>query len=467
MSDELKKLGISDEFIREASILSATQLVSFLPEPNKPVNLAPLRHALFPRKFPKHLFDEINVLSPIFHKLVQKIVSEKTWILNILSPLGEYDDFLKNFLEIARKSTRTPGKELYIFRSDYMENGKNDGILQIELNTISAGFACMSEQLSKVQKANLMKFHGNLKNHYFPADNRSGTKIAEIMSSIVKSENPYSRVLFVVSSSEKNEVDQRLLEWKLLELDVYVDRMTLKQISEKLMIDSITKKLVSKENHDIIYSLVYFREGYSPEAYPTEVEWNTRLMIENADCFVSPSTMTQLAGTKKIQQMWCEPTDLTKFLSPSEIAQLRRVFAVQLDPSVDQSDALENIDDWILKPQREGGGWNFYGQDMKKKLLESDHDELRQYILMKKIRPPSSQAIVASHNQITGNLKIDVIKEAVGEIGIFSIYCPAILKEGISIGHMIRTKNINTNEGGVNSGYGYLDTADLYTSETL
>ena len=43
----------------------------------------------------------------------------------------------------------------------------------------------------------------------------------------------------------------------------------------------------------------------------------------------------------------------------------------------------------MLKPQREGGGNNYWGQEMVEKLEELEQDPARgRFILMKKITPP-------------------------------------------------------------------------------
>lgn len=49
-------------------------------------------------------------------------------------------------------------------------------------------------------------------------------------------------------------------------------------------------------------------------------------------------------------------------------------------------DAAKNPDRYVLKPQREGGGNNLYGQQLKERL--DNRDGLSAYILMQRIRPP-------------------------------------------------------------------------------
>ena len=50
---------------------------------------------------------------------------------------------------------------------------------------------------------------------------------------------------------------------------------------------------------------------------------------------------------------------------------------------------IDHLDQYVLKPQREGGGNNLWDQEMKEKLLSLAEDPARaQFILMQKITPP-------------------------------------------------------------------------------
>lgn len=60
-------------------------------------------------------------------------------------------------------------------------------------------------------------------------------------------------------------------------------------------------------------------------------------------------------------------------------------------------DALENPDAYVLKPQREGGGNNYYGAELRTKLSELVADESGEreaFVLMKRIRPFTFNALL-------------------------------------------------------------------------
>lgn len=48
-------------------------------------------------------------------------------------------------------------------------------------------------------------------------------------------------------------------------------------------------------------SVVYFRAGYTPADFPTEQEWEARLMVERSAAVKCPTLGYQLAGTKKVR----------------------------------------------------------------------------------------------------------------------------------------------------------------------
>ena len=57
-------------------------------------------------------------------------------------------------------------------------------------------------------------------------------------------------------------------------------------------------------------------------------------------------------------------------------------------------DAIQHSENYVLKPQREGGGNNLYGQQLKERLRRQE-EGLSAYILMQRIRPPIHQYVIA------------------------------------------------------------------------
>ena len=143
-------------------------------------------------------------------------------------------------------------------------------------------------------------------------------------------------------------------------------------------------------------SLVYFRSGYSPANYPTDAEWNARLVMEKSNAIKCPWIGLQLANTKKVQQILTQPGTVEKHFSGDldKIHRVRNTFAAiwGLEHDDDETrslieDAKKNPHRYVLKPQLEGGGGNFYGEEIITKLQTFSKDELAAHILMQKIQP--------------------------------------------------------------------------------
>ena len=107
-------------------------------------------------------------------------------------------------------------------------------------------------------------------------------------------------VLCIVQPHENNIADQRLTEYTLWhEYGVRVVRRSLAELSTCATLNSSGTMFVDGSP----VAVAYFRAGFCPTEYPTELEWDARQMIEASDAIKSPSAAWQLAGTKKIQQV--------------------------------------------------------------------------------------------------------------------------------------------------------------------
>ena len=116
-----------------------------------------------------------------------------------------------------------------------------------------------------------------------------------------------------------------------------------------------------------------------------------------------------------------------------------------------------------MKPQREGGGNNVYGDDIKP-FLENirDSDERNAYILMDRIHPP----VTKNYMVRPGADPMSV--EVISELGIFGYVIGDNDKiiTNKQVGHMLRTKLSYVNEGGVAAGLGALDSVYLVDADS-
>ena len=114
------------------------------------------------------------------------------------------------------------------------------------------------------------------------------------------SENAEKCVVFVVQEDETN-TDQRLLEYELFRTyGIPVMRRSLTNLSksaEVIITEDVPKLFLTIGTKEVC--VVYFRDGYSPSAYPTEAEWGVRELIESSYAIKCPTIPTSWWGQKK------------------------------------------------------------------------------------------------------------------------------------------------------------------------
>lgn len=138
---------------------------------------------------------------------------------------------------------------------------------------------------------------------------------------------------------------------------------------------------------------------YTPADYPGPLEWDGRVLIERSMAIKCPCISYHLAGTKKVQEALSRPGVLERFVpSTADAVLLRSCFAGlfgleegNVEGALAVKMALERPQEFVLKPQREGGGNNLYGEEMVQALRTMTPDQLAAYILMEKIKPPEQR----------------------------------------------------------------------------
>uniref|UniRef100_A0A7S3MZZ4 Glutathione synthase n=1 Tax=Strombidium inclinatum TaxID=197538 RepID=A0A7S3MZZ4_9SPIT len=150
----------------------------------------------------------------------------------------------------------------------------------------------------------------------------------------------------------------------------------------------------------------------------------------------------------------------------------------ETDPDVQAivQKAIDNPTSYVVKPQKEGGGNNFYDDDAKALLekfraVDTSEDEkqrMKQYMIMERIYPPFIKAWMLRDGDLF-DLK------SLSEIGLYSSIfvdtgkidqVPAKMLCDDKMGTLMRTKGSHSNEGGVNTGFSVIDHPILYIEET-
>ncbi|CAH9073964.1 unnamed protein product [Cuscuta epithymum] len=428
------------------------------------VGLVQAPFSLLPTSFPESHWKQACEVAPIFNELVDRVSQDGEFLQESLSRTKKVDDFTSRLLDIHSKMLEMNKKEeicLGLHRSDYMLDEQTKLLLQIELNTISSSFPGLSCLVTELHRSLIQQ---NRQDLALDPDripqNSAVIKFAEALSKAWNEyNNPRAVVMFVVQTEERNMYDQHWISLVLKERhQLTTIRKTLAEIDAlgELLPDGTL--VVDGQ----VIAVVYFRAGYAPSDYQSESEWRARHLIEQSRAIKCPSISYHLAGTKKVQQELAKPNVLERFLdSEDDISKVRKCFAGlwSLDESDVIKDAIQRPELYVMKPQREGGGNNIYGDDVKESLLKLEKEgsgNEAAYILMQRIFPTLSKAILMRDG-------IPHKEQVVSELGIYGAYLRNKTKVIINeqSGYLMRTKVSSSNEGGVASGFAVLDSIYL------
>jgi len=226
-------------------------------------------------------------------------------------------------------------------------------------------------------------------------------------------------------------------------------------------------------NQVVEISTVYFRAGYTPTDYPTQVQFSTRLLLERSCAIKCPTIQLQLAGGKKVQQVLAKPGVLESFLldrarwdgpniTKTDVALLRDswmgMWGLDEDGDGGVNKARSVAEKLVLKPQREGGGNNVYKSSIPGFLDTLPLVEREAWIAMELIETPKgvNNYLVRAGSGSQGAIKT----ETISELGIFgwALFGPGAKEvKHEEAGWLVRTKGTNSDEGGVATGFSVLD----------
>ncbi|KAJ2099925.1 Glutathione synthetase [Coemansia sp. S100] len=397
--------------------------------------LVPAPVALAPSPIPRSEFDKVVALQPVFNQLFDRVARDHDFLTSTLESLGSADEFtlriLAMYIQQRVLGVWKPGV-VGIHRSDYLihapENEPDASPLakQVEFNTIASSFASLSSivgdfhrhMLAKTEYKDLLQA-GNITKDQLPA-NESLTSIADGLAVGFKLYgNTSAVVVMVVQPNERNIYDQRWVERRLWEEhQIHVVRLTFGDIIDKCVIGDDNRLFMGDKE----VAVAYYRSGYAPTDLPSEKEWDGRWLVESSRTIPVPSLAYHLAGCKKIQQVLAQPGVVERYVDDQQAAELVRECFVGLYPLDNTSEgqqaydlAMANPSNYVVKPQREGGGYNTYGDDIPKLLSSLSDEERKGYILMDLIRAPGFKNVLLRNGQL-------VASEVVSELGIYGVW---------------------------------------------
>jgi len=423
---------------------------------------------LFPTPFPRDEYSKAIELQPILNELMHKVAHDYDFLKEALKHTVKVDEFTgrlwKIYETIMSEGGPSQDVDVGLFRSDYFYCCGNKRIKQVEFNTIASSFGCTTSKLVEAHKY-VVAEAGHREILKDIPENGALEGLAGAMVEAWRIYNkPKSVIMFLIEDVTYNICDQKFHEFEIRRQcpDVFVIRKTLTEIADRGVMKE--DKSLWIDGHEV--AVIYMRCGYHPDQYPTEREWDARLMMERSIAIKSPSIHYHLAGTKKVQQELAKPGQVEKFLGDkAKIESVRDIFtglySLDHDEAGDQSfaAAMATPSKYVLKPQREGGGNNVYGDDIKP-FLENikDSEERNAYILMDRIQPP-----VTTNYMVRPDGQPAKLVDVISELGIFG-YVIGDKEKIITnkyVGQMLRTKLSHVDEGGVAAGLGALDSVYL------
>ncbi|XP_065571867.1 glutathione synthetase-like isoform X2 [Artemia franciscana] len=412
--------------------------------------------AMLPSPFPRDLFEKACRLQPLINELMFSVAINDEFLLKTLERLVDVDPFLARLLRIYRTVlSEGVGQDIFLglIRSDYMIEKSQNGeykLSMVEVNTIAAGFGWMGPVSGMIHKFVLSELDADEHIPKLPVNNALEAITDGMHEAWMHYQSSYkapsSVIMIIVEDVSYNICDQRFHEFELAKKNpkVRTIRRTLTQVGEQGWLDNSDSKSRLKIGETEV-AVIYFRCGYAPEQYPTEKEWEARLLIERSLAIKCPSIRCHLAGSKKIQQILSKEGMIDTFLQSqtedkesNEKSKKRKddilalcdtftgLYSLDLDEEGDRNAAMGIANPllYVLKPQREGGGNNIYGEDVAKELTKLGRTKEREsFILMKLIKPP----IIDNFINRPGHGDQIRLEPTICELGIFGAY----------IGHII------------------------------
>ncbi|EDS33759.1 glutathione synthetase [Culex quinquefasciatus] len=436
---------------------------------------------LTPSSFPRKEFEKAVALQTTLNELMHSVAHDEEFLRDTLKYTIKVDAFTGSLFEIYEtvlKEGISQPISLGLLRSDLMLETKCENSCQVqcsrakpyccwkqvEINCIASGFGHLGPA-SRVVQSYILKELGQMNKLENLPENRALSGLCDAMVEAWKiQDHPKAVILFVIEDVTYNICDQRFHEFYIRETYPFVQviRRTLTQIFNGGKLGPDGELLIDGQE----VTVIYFRAGYEPGHYYGPNEWSARLLMERSKAIKCPSIQYHLAGTKKVQQALAKPGILKRFIADDhKIDTIKEIFTglYPLDKNEEGDEAvrraLENPERYVLKPQREGGGNNVYGEDIPGALEKMNDDERSAWILMERIFPPLSKGYMVRPG---GKMPPEIVN-LVSELGIFGAIIGT--KDNVvynkQVGHMLRTKLSSANEGGVAAGLGALDSPYL------
>jgi len=437
---KIASLAIDHAKAQGLLMLSATQQLDHVP------------FALAPSPFNATAFQQAQQLAPDFSRLMVAVANTPDFLNEILAKLGTADPFSQQlgqlYQQVYQQEHVSQPISLGIWRSDYLLD-QTERLCQVEINLIASAFPAFASRISQLHRLLYPQLSDQLPQNL---------ALEQTSAAFYQAWQAYGQenavICFVQQAEERNRFDQLALASNLWQN--FGIRCIFKQFTELANEVQLKQERLYLNNNTEI-ALLYFRAGYIPTDFKNPAIWALRLLLEQSAAIKCPSLPYQLAGMKIVQQQLSQAQILTNFIPDSTTRQrLQACFMPFLSLDQDISPALAQPQHYVLKPQREGGGHNLYGQDWLKALKTMSNKEKQAWVLMRLINSKTQQNKLVLQGQVSDNVAV------ISELGIYQ----TCLSDGKNYqhhnsGHLLRTKFAHHQEGGIAAGFAALDSPQL------
>ncbi|KAH0482142.1 MAG: uncharacterized protein KVP18_000260 [Porospora cf. gigantea A] len=348
----------------------------------------------------------------------------------MVAPAAKSDPFLQRLLRISESVYGSGGRNvkqdnrLYITRSDYLVGA--DGPRQVEMNLIACSLHHLSGKVVELHKSNMQRLtlssYGCCQDGCCPAtcrclspDNHQTTDGQQTLQRHLQAAHEMYRpasgnltgILTVGDLSGTNHIDQT--SNLPPDLSLYLSAAQLKEAfirgdlflqEDRLILRRHNCCCCEDHHHNFEVSVVYFRSGYAEDADTDSTWWNIREVIERSRAFKCPSVPQQLTGSKSVQSLLAQDETLRALgMSDDAVHRIMAVTALQGDPTLDSSiveKALASPKDFVLKPCKEGGGNNLFGDDIPPMLAEilKNPSKGSDWVLMQRVEAAAETTVL-------------------------------------------------------------------------
>ncbi|ESO98072.1 hypothetical protein LOTGIDRAFT_239115 [Lottia gigantea] len=408
-----------------------------------------LPFTLFPTQVSHHLLQHARLSMIHFNRLIHRVSMDHQFLQEAFKNVIQVDDFTRNLWNIYLAVKDDPqAQSIYLgsFRNDFMfqlEEENNQSLKQVEFNTISVAKCGLSSKVPGLYRYILNCAGLPYKGEQIPEKDVAKGQVAAFMKAWKLYDNPKAIIVFVVLHNERYAMDQRLMEFEIYKQNPNI-RVVRKTFNDLIRYGKLTKNrkyLVDTEE----VAVVYYRAGYNPTEYSTDQMYKMS---------------TDSLSTRRNQENTTTIIRATNFKQRQynlDLARDRQTLLEKGDRAIKM--AIKNPDQFVLKPQREGGGNNLYGNSMKE-FLESiqDSEERCAYILMDLIKPVKSWNYLVKPNNVLKPV------ECVAELGVYGCFIGQKNGEiyNTETGFLMKSKVFGCDEGGIRAGFGGLDYPFLF-----